>query len=124
MEVFTTKEQKIRSDAHAESINPDQGIDLQVYLLDGIQQFESALSKKLPTDLKQAKQIALQRLQHLDAKLMAAMQQAAIGLTKATQYGVDRYPAIVFDGQAVVYGVTDVLTALAYYQAWRREGKR
>jgi len=37
---------------------------------------------------------------------------------------VDRYPAIVFDGQAVVYGVTDVETALAHYQKWRQEGAR
>ena len=52
------------------------------------------------------------------------MQMAAHGLAKAMQYGVDRYPAIVFDGQAVVYGVTDVQTAIAHYRAWRREGKR
>ena len=47
------------------------------------------------------------------------MQRAAMGLAKAVQYGVDRYPAIVFDGQMVVYGVTDLEAALQYYRAWR-----
>ena len=28
------------------------------------------------------------------------------------QYGIDRYPAVVFDGEAVVYGVTDLTVAL------------
>lgn len=62
--------------------------------------------------------LALQRLQHLDAKLMAAMQQAAIGLTKAMQYSIDRYPAIVLDSKAVVFGMTDLASALAYYRRW------
>lgn len=124
LEVFTTREQKVQSDSHIETMNPDQSIKLQVYHLDGIEQFESVLSKSLPTDIKQAKHIALQRLQYLNVKWKESMQKAAIGLTKAMQYGLDRYPAIVFDGQAVVYGVTDVQTAFAHYRAWRREGKR
>ena len=39
------------------------------------------------------------------------------------QYGIDRIPAIVFDSQAVVYGVTDLSAALAHYQAWQ-SGRR
>jgi integrating conjugative element protein (TIGR03757 family) len=46
------------------------------------------------------------------------MQRAAMGLAKAVQYGVDRYPAIVFDGQVVVYGITDLEAALQHYRAW------
>ena len=37
---------------------------------------------------------------------------------------VDRYPAIVFDGRAVVYGVTDLVQALNRYEAWQREQTR
>jgi integrating conjugative element protein (TIGR03757 family) len=47
------------------------------------------------------------------------MQRSSIGLAKAMQYGINRYPAIVFDGQAVVYGVTDLNAARAHYQTWR-----
>ncbi|MCG8026005.1 MAG: TIGR03757 family integrating conjugative element protein [Candidatus Thiodiazotropha endolucinida] len=119
VEVFTTKEQRVRSDSHVKFLNPDQGIDLQVYHLDGIQQFESALSKQLSNDFKKAKQTALQRLQQLDEKLMESMQQAAVGLTKAMQYGLDRYPAIVFDSQTVVFGITDLEQALRLYRQWQ-----
>ena len=50
---------------------------------------------------------------------MAPAKDAAIGLAKAVQYGVDRYPAVVVNGTAVVYGVTDLVEAVARYQAWR-----
>ena len=35
------------------------------------------------------------------------------------QYRLDRYPAIVFNGQAVVYGVTDVEDAFHRYRRWQ-----
>ena len=123
VEIFTIREQKARSGSQVEAENPAQGIELNVYKLDGIQQFETVLSKELPTDFNQAKQIALQRLQHLDAKARSALQQTAIGLTKAMQYGLDRYPAIVFDGKAVVLGVTNLESALDYYRQWLSESQ-
>ncbi len=119
VEVFTTREQNVRFESLAETLNLDQGIDLQAYLLDNIQQIESVLSKELPTGFKQAKQFALQRLQHLDEKLMESLQQTAIGLSKAMQYGLDRYSAIVFDRQAVVFGITDLEQALRLYRQWQ-----
>jgi integrating conjugative element protein (TIGR03757 family) len=65
----------------------------------------------------------LQRFQQLNEKDRTRMKQAAIGLAKAVQYGVDRYPAMVFDGGAVIYGVTDIHQALLRYRQWR-EGRR
>ena len=47
---------------------------------------------------------------------------AAEGLGRAVGYGLDRYPAIVIDGAAVLYGTTDVAQAITRYQAWRRAG--
>jgi integrating conjugative element protein (TIGR03757 family) len=47
------------------------------------------------------------------------MHAAATALAKAMQVGVDRYPAVVFDGEAVVYGVTDLTFALEQYRAWQ-----
>ena len=92
--------------------------ELQIYELDGIQSIEAKLSKDLSADPEQSKRIVLQRIQKLGAKDRAQMQRAAMGMAKSVQYGVDRYPAIVFDGQVVVYGVTDLETALQYYRAW------
>ncbi len=118
VEVFTTADRQVRWEPEAA-----QNIDLQVYELNRIQIFETALSNDLPADRNQAKQIVLQRIQQMDEQPMPAIQNAAVGLAKAMQYGVDRYPAILFDGKAVVYGLTDLSVALDHYRVWR-EGTR
>ena len=88
------------------------------YAIDGIYQLESNLSQDLPADTEVARLLALKRIDHLGEEAMGRMQQSATGLAKALQYGINRYPAIVFDGAAVVYGVTDIHTALRHYQQW------
>jgi integrating conjugative element protein (TIGR03757 family) len=123
VEFFTTTANGIQWDLEAETKAADRNIELQFYELDGIQRFETQLSNNLPTDPNQSKQIALQRIQQLDKRAMAAVQNAAVGVAKAMQYGVDRYPAIVFDGEAVVYGLTDLSSALDHYRAWRAGGR-
>ena len=100
-----------------------QGSEITVYEIDGIQSVEREISLNLPADPQQSKQFALQRIQNMDDQARAHMKRSAIGLAKAMQYGIDRYPAIIFDGQVVIYGVTDLQTALAHYQAWRTEIK-
>ena len=124
VEVFTTTDVHIAGEAGINSQALRGEKELHVYELDGIRRTEAKLSEGLPADPEQSKRVVLQRFQQLREGDRTRMQRAAIGLAKAMQYGVDRYPAIVFDGQAVVYGVTDVQTALAHYRAWRREGKR
>ena len=104
--------------------NKSRGPDITVYEIDGIESMEKDLSIDMPADPEKSKRIALYRIQHIDDQTKTKMQMAAQGLAKAMQYGVDRYPAIVFDGRAVVYGVTDVQIALAHYRTWRREGKQ
>jgi len=95
------------------------GVELVYYAIDGIHQLESNLSQDLPADPKVAKPLVLNRIEHLGEDAMGRMQQSAAGLAKALQYGIDRYPAIVFDGAAVVYGVTGIYTALSYYRQWQ-----
>jgi len=41
------------------------------------------------------------------------------GLTKAWSLGLDKYPAVVFDDQFVVYGTTDVDAALQLMGTWK-----
>ena len=90
-----------------------------VYLIDRIHRLQEALSIDLPADPESAKALALQRFQRMDAQLSSELENAAKGLVQATQYGIDRYPAIVFDGQAVVYGLTDIPAATQLYQRWQ-----
>ena len=118
LEVFTTTEAADDWQSAVANKNTGQFIDLQVYALDGIQRFEAELSDQLPADPKQAKSIALQRIEQLDEGTTAAVQQSAIGLAKAMQYGIKRYPAVVFNQTALVYGVTDLARAINLYQQW------
>jgi integrating conjugative element protein (TIGR03757 family) len=97
---------------------------LTIYAVDGLDRFESTLSDGLPIDPENAKVQALDRIQEIDNAHMAPAKNAAVGLARAIQYGVDRYPAVVFDERAVVYGVTDLVEALDLYEAWQREQKR
>ena len=124
VEVFTTADAHIAGEAGINSQVLRGEKELHVYELDGIRRTEAKLSEGLPADPEQSKRVVLQRFQQLSEEDRTRIQRAAMGLAKATQYGVDRYPAIVFDGQAVVYGVTDVQIALAHYRIWWREGKR
>ncbi|MCP4126227.1 MAG: TIGR03757 family integrating conjugative element protein [Gammaproteobacteria bacterium] len=120
-EVFTTTDWQDQWEPIAGVKEAHQNIDIQIYDLDCIRHFEAQLSSNLPTDSKKAKQIALQRIQTLDEQAIAAIQNTAVGLAKAMQYGVDRYPAIVFGGEVVVYGLTDLSAALDHYQTWQTE---
>jgi integrating conjugative element protein (TIGR03757 family) len=119
IEVFTSAKYPIAKLAGSNL----QGSEITVYEIDGIQSVERDLSLNLSADPQQSKQSALQRIQDLDDQARVRMQRSAIGLAMAMQYGIDRYPAIVFDGQAVVYGITDLQAALAHYHAWRTGGQ-
>ena len=101
-----------------------QRASVTVYAVDGLEEFESTLSQNLPADADAAKAEALRRIGELDDARMAPAKDAAIGLAKAVQYGVDRYPAVVVNGTVVVYGVTDLVDAAARYEAWRRGQSR
>lgn len=118
VEVFTTSDSQIARDADLLRLTSG-AIDLQIYRLDSIQRIETQLSQGLTADPEQSKTVVLQRFRQLNEDDRARMQRAAIGLAKAVQYGVDRYPAIVFDGGAVIYGVTDIQEALVWYRQWR-----
>jgi integrating conjugative element protein (TIGR03757 family) len=119
IEVFTSdKRPMIDSDAKGAGDNV-RGLKITVYKIDGIQSVERDLSLSLPVEPRQAKQIALHRIENLDEQTRASMHTAATALVKAMQVGLDRYPAVVFDGEAVVYGVTDLTVALEQYRAWQ-----
>jgi len=120
IEAFATSEQPIVGGEHERL----RTATVTIYVVDGLERFESGLSEGLPADPDAAKAEALLRIQHLDDARIAPAKNAAYGLAKAVQYGVDRYPAIVFDGRAVVYGVTDLVQALDRYEAWQREQAR
>lgn len=94
--------------------------DARVYYLDGLVQIEEYLSAGLPGDQTQAQAIVAQRISGLGASFKQRAQNAGGGLGRAMQLGVQRAPAVVFDGKYVVYGVTDIDAARRIYSGGRR----
>ncbi len=97
---------------------------IEVYEIDGIDRFEAILSEQLPTKPNAARRVALKRVSQVDAVRIEEPQRAAVGLVRAAEYGIDRFPAIVFGGHAVVYGVTDIGEALRHYRVWQGRAPR
>ncbi len=122
IEAFTVHDLPIQGVRGADS--PSASMTVEVYALDGIERFETKLSEQLPTDSNAARRAALKRVSQVDAVRIEEAQRAAIGLVRAAEYGTDRYPAIIFDGQAVVYGITDIGEALRHYRMWQGKTPR
>jgi integrating conjugative element protein (TIGR03757 family) len=119
IEVFTSSEHPIIATGADSGSSHLRGLNISVHKIDGVQSVERDLSLNLPAEPQQAKQIALHRIETLDATTRESMHAAATALAKSMQYGLDRYPAIVFNGKAVVYGVTDLVAALDRYRVWQ-----
>ena len=113
IEVFVTSGQAINAIDSFRDHHPK--IIVEIHKLDAIKQLEDLLSKGLPSDPAKAKDWALKRLQTLS---QTELEQSARSLAKAVQYGLEKYPAIVFDGEFVVYGLTDLGLGLMHYRHW------
>jgi integrating conjugative element protein (TIGR03757 family) len=84
-----------------------------VYRVDGRKQLVAHINQGgLPPNPQQAAAIVQQRVKAMGPEFNNRVQASLLAVEKTMVYGVQRVPAIVFDGQRVVYGVTDVLQAL------------
>ena len=117
MDIFTSSDSPIKRLNGFVSRHPK--IRLHVHTLDAIETLEDELSQGLPADPQQAKRLALGRLQQLSTHNRSQLQHAATAIATALSYGVTKYPAIVIDGEFVVYGLSDPLRALEHYRRWR-----
>ena len=123
IELFTTSQPLTNIYSSLPLDNP-AGVKYTHYEIDQINQLQRELSRGLPKDAEQAKQLVLQRFQLIDATVSQRLEHTAKGLVIAMDYGIDRTPAMVFDGQAVIYGVTDVDEATKRYRQWRERNDR
>ena len=123
IEVFTTSQYPIQENTARRAPNESRGHYTR-YDIDSISRLQQELSHGLPNDPPRAKQRVLLRFQAMDSTLIQQLENAGKGLAHALAYGIDRIPAVVFDGQAVIYGVTDIDEALAQYNLWRQRGGR
>ena len=93
--------------------NPIAGVSapaVRVYTLDAPALIEAEINSELPRDPGTAHRYAQRALK-------GQWREAAERLTQA--YGLEKLPAIVFDGRAVIYGITNLDQALGDYQRWK-----
>lgn len=118
VEAFVASEHASVMDvSHGETAIPTP-ISVHVYPIDGLARLEADLSDGLLPEPRAAEAQALERIAQLPASRLNAVRLSAVALTKAAHYGIDRYPAIVFDGKAAIYGVTAIEDALQIYRTW------
>ncbi len=119
VELFTT------ADYPPPTVNSakEQDVQLTVYYLDGLVRLNATLSHQLPPQPAAATAIAAARLGVLTDSDHAQLRSTATGLLAAQRYGLTRYPAIVVNGVAVTYGLTDSAEAVRRYQVWRGESR-
>jgi len=88
--------------------------------LDSVSQIERRLSEDLPANEKLAKVEFQRRVEAIGkAQLESELRNAYQAVGAAMAYRLDRCPAIIFDEQVVVYGLTDLSQALEKYRQWR-----
>ena len=117
IEIFTTTDQPIN--AIDRFVEKHMHVAIQIHTLDAIKGLEDTLSQGLAADPEKAKRLVLDRLQQLNKGTRSQLEHSATALAKAVQYGVEKYPAMIFDGELVVYGLTDLSVALMHYGLWR-----
>ena len=84
--------------------------DAAVYYVDAITLLEQHLSLNLPPDPVRAQQLVAQRMTALGPELESRTRSGAAGLARAAQLGLQRAPAVVFDGmKAALARGTDVV---------------
>jgi integrating conjugative element protein (TIGR03757 family) len=117
VEIFTASDEPATN--WQEVSAPLKETDVRVYLLDEIHRLEGELSQRLPADAQSAERAVLEHLQHLDKDRRDRVAESALALARAVELDIDRYPAIVIDGQWVLYGLTDISAAVTLYRRWQ-----
>ncbi len=117
LEVITDQPNLIRDAAQLRR----QGIKVSVYDLTAGDRMADAMSNGLIGPDNNALKQVQQRIAAIGRKQFEAqLKQAFQAIIQSVAYELDRHPAVVFNqGEAVVYGVTDLQTAVDYYQRWK-----
>lgn len=92
------------------------GIEIHFYDLSARDRLKAALGRGLPANPRQAQAILQRRIAGIKGDLKRRWMAAYQAHIDARRYGVTRAPAVVFDARYIVYGVTDLVQALAVFR--------
>ncbi|RTB44142.1 TIGR03757 family integrating conjugative element protein [Pseudomonas aeruginosa] len=101
--------------------HPIAGHPDRLISLDAAQQLERDLSADLPDDSQQAAALVQKRLNAGGAGLQKQLTAAYQGVVDAWSLGITKVPAVVVDRRYVVYGESDLGTAVARIEQFRKE---
>ena len=124
--VITSDQRPVSGAESLTVIAASPSLDVQVLNLDAVTDVERKLSEGLPANSVQAQALVEQRIAEIGrSNLEAEIRKAYLPLATMMSYGLDRYPVIIFDRRAVIFGVTDLPWAISQYRQWlskAREG--
>ena len=96
--------------------------EITILSLDAVQSIQDQLSEGLPNDETLARALVQQKIAEIGrSKLEDELRTAYLPLGTMMAYGLDRYPVIIFDKQAVIYGMTDLSLAINRYRQWLKD---
>jgi len=99
--------------------------EITILSLDAVQSIQEQLSEGLPNDETLARASVQRKIAEIGrSKLEDELRTAYLPLSTMMAYGLDRYPVIIFDKQAVIYGMTDLSLAINRYRQWLKDEKR
>lgn len=107
-------------------VKPDvaQDVKAAIYDLATPKHIGQMLSVGLPANPEAARILAEQSIKANRNSLTSELKSAYQGHTKAMDYGLTHYPALVFNGKAVIYGISDVEEGIKRYQTWQAAQRR
>ena len=112
MELFTNAYYGVTQ----QSVAKHRNIALNVYDLDAPMRLEQALSIGMPKNPDEAKKLINAKIKNTSPD---ELKKAWQGIVMAAQYKLTKFPAIVVNnGEAVLYGVTNIDIANKHYQKW------
>jgi integrating conjugative element protein (TIGR03757 family) len=121
--IAITSHQRPINLAEWNDIGTSQGqLELVVLDLDSVHSIEGQLSKGLPNDKQLAQAMVEKRVAEIGrVQLDANLREAYLPLGTMMAYGLDRFPVIIFDRRAVIYGITDLEKATNQYRQWVKD---
>lgn len=119
---ITSNQRPIQSVDWTSASSSENNPEITILNLDAVQSLHDQLSKGLPNDETLARTMVQQKIADIGrSKLEDELRTAYLPLGTMMAYGLNRYPVIIFDQQAVIYGVTDLAQAIDQYRQWRED---
>ncbi|MDC5870263.1 DUF1525 domain-containing protein [Vibrio europaeus] len=92
------------------------GVHVNYYYLPALKEMDSSLSERLPNNERDAQLYINNFFNSEEGKeWIKKTEHYAKGISKVFGYKVESYPAVVFDGEFVVYGTNNVKEAINAY---------